>query len=225
MRTVAIALALGAAITAGAMMVGNPWSEVNSAEAAVSAIERTSESVEAAQSSTDNVGRVLTANTGEQPATDSTEPEYKVQIDELYGRWEPAYERAMSDLDDFEESFAEAVAKVDGYLDEQRALTDSINDPILRMEQERYDRIEREAVQRWVANGGALSAEVANIKRELEDRHAILTKLSLRGEFLAENSALYQVPESAMQLHASLGSFKIESDRLATQLQQDIFSK
>ena len=249
-RMVALALALGVAIVAGAMIAGfQPWNTVSTAEAAASAISHTSDSLTAAQSSTNEVGNVLTANAGDEPdgwaskivnviqgesseppassdsAETTAEPEYKVQIDALYERWEPAYEQAMSDLENFDESFAQAIERVGEYLVEQRELTESISDSILRAEQDRHDRIEREAVQRWIENGAALSLEVANVKRELEDVHAILTKLSLRGAFLAENSALYQIPESALQLHSSLGSFKAESDELAAQLQETIFSQ
>lgn len=175
-----------------------------------------------AQSPGEPVNRV----TGEEGESGSMpQSSYQTDLNHLYDRWTPTYRQAMYDLVKFEERFSSAIALTGAYLEEQRALTETIGDPALRAEQEKFDHDEREAVSRWVSNGGALLSEMLRIRSGLEDMNVIITKQQLRVEFLSENAALYQIPESARQLHNSLDSFKDESDSLARRLQTEVFSK
>ena len=167
---------------------------------------------------------VAYAQSPEQPESVS-QSTYQTDFDALYERWTPAYQQAIYDLVKFEERFYVAVSLTDAYLGEQSALTATIRDPELRADQDRFDREEREAVKRWVANGDALLSQMAIIRTDLEDMNIVITKQQLRVEFLSENAALYQIPESARQLHDSLGSFKTESDSLAQRLQAEAFSR
>ena len=150
---------------------------------------------------------------------------YQTDLKDLYERWAPAYQQAIYDLVKFEDRFQVAVSLTGAYLEEQSALTATIRNPGRRSEQEMFDREESDAVRRWVSNGDALMREMAMIKTDLEDMNVIITKQQLRVEFLSENAALYQIPESARQLHNSLDSFKDESDSLARRLQAEVFSK
>ena len=156
------------------------------------------------------------------PASQSS---YQTDLNDLYERWSPAYQQAIYDLVKFEERFQAAVSLTGAYLEEQSELTATINDPGARTEQEKYDRDERDAVSRWVSNGGAIMSEMAMIKSDLEDMNVIITKQQLRVGFLSENAALYQIPESARQLHNLLDSFRNESDSLASRLQVEVFSR
>ena len=150
---------------------------------------------------------------------------YQTDLDDLYERWAPAYQQAMYDLVKFEERFHIATSLTDAYLGEQSALTQTIRDPALRADQETFDREERDAVKRWVSNGQTLLSAMASIKSDLEDMNVVITKQQLRVEFLTENAALYQIPESARQLHNALDSFRNESDSLARRLQSEVFSQ
>ena len=53
----------------------------------------------------------------------------------------------------------------------------------------------------------------------------VITKQQLRVNFLSDNAALYEIPDSARQLHNSLDLFRHESDSLARRLESEVFSR
>ena len=158
-------------------------------------------------------------------ATEATQTWYVARIDELRRRWTPRYEAAIRDIDTFESRFNTAASRLTEYFDQQSSLTDSIANPSLRSELETRDQQERDAYGRWLRDGELMVLQAIKIREELTDMDTVLRKQQLTASMLSEFSQLNSIPASAQSLHASLGSFRSQSDQLARDLSERVFTE
>ena len=158
-------------------------------------------------------------------STEATQAWYVTRIDELTRRWTPRYEAAIRDIDTFESRFNTAASRLTEYFDQQSDLTDSIANPSLRSELVIRDQQERNAYGRWLRDGELMVLQALKIREELTDMDTVLRKQQLTASMLSEFSQISSIPASAQSLHASLGSFRSQSDQLASDLSDRVFTE
>ena len=164
----------------------------------------------------------LSSKEARPPLEDSTW--YVVRIEDISGRWGPAYSAAKADIERFEHRFRTAEDRLGEYFDEQRELTVSVNDPALRSELRRRDSEERSAYARWTEEGRKLLDRALAIERELDDMDVVIRKQELTVSMLSEYSRASSIPSSAQSLHRALGEFRLQSDELASDLSTRVFN-
>ena len=149
---------------------------------------------------------------------------YVVRIEDISGRWEPAYSAAKADIERFEHRFRTAEDRLSEYFDEQRELTVSVSDSALRSELRRRDSEEQRAYTRWTEEGRKLLNRALAIERELDDMDVVIRKQQLTVSMLSEYSSASSIPSSAQSLHRALGEFHLQSDELASDLSTRVFN-
>ena len=149
---------------------------------------------------------------------------YVVRIEDISGRWEPAYSAAKADIERFEHRFRTAEDRLSEYFDEQRELTGSVSDSALRAELRLRDSEERQAYTRWTEEGRKLLNRALAIERELDDMDVVIRKQQLTVSMLSEYSSASSIPSSAQSLHRALGEFRLQSDELASDLSTRVFN-
>ena len=149
---------------------------------------------------------------------------YVVRIEDITGRWRPAYSAAKADIERFEHRFRTAEDRLSEYFDEQRELTGSVSDPALRAELRLRDSEERRAYTRWTEEGRKLLNRALAIERELDDMDVVIRKQQLTVSMLSEYSRASSIPSSAQSLHGALGEFRLQSDELASDLSTRVFN-
>ena len=149
---------------------------------------------------------------------------YVVRIEELSGRWNPAYTAARADIERFEHRFRTAEDRLIEYFDEQTDLTVSVNDPALRAELQERDLEEREAYARWTEEGRKLLGTALTIGRELDDMDVVIRKQQLTVSMLSQYTRASSIPSSAQDLHRALDEFRLQSDELASDLSTNVFN-
>lgn len=149
---------------------------------------------------------------------------YVVRIEDVSGRWEPAYSAAKADIETFKHRFRTAEDRLSEYFDEQRELTGSVSDSALRTELSRRDSEERRAYTRWTEEGRKLLNRALAIERELDDMDIVIRKQQLTVSMLSEYSRASSIPSSAQSLHRALGEFRLQSDELASDLSTRVFN-
>ena len=149
---------------------------------------------------------------------------YVVRIEDISGRWEPAYSAAKADIERFEHRFRTAEDRLSEYFDEQRELTASVSDSALRAELRLRDSEERRAYTRWTEDGRKLLNRALAIERELDDMNVVIRKQQLTVSMLSEYSRASSIPSSAQSLHRALGEFRLQSDELASHLSTRVFN-
>lgn len=149
---------------------------------------------------------------------------YVVRIEDISGRWEPAYSAAKSDIKRFKHRFETAEDRLSEYFDEQRELTGSVSDSALRAELRLRDSEERRAYARWTEEGRKLLNRALAIERELDDMDVVIRKQQLTVSMLSEYSKASSIPSSAQSLHRALGEFRLQSDELASDLSTRVFN-
>ena len=149
---------------------------------------------------------------------------YVVRIEDISGRWEPAYSAAKADIERFEHRFRTAEDRLSEYFDEQRELTGSVSDSALRAELRLRDSEERSAYTRWTEEGRKLLNRALAIERELDDMDVVIRKQQLTVSMLSEYSSASSIPSSAQSLHRALGEFRLQSDELASDLSTRVFN-
>ena len=149
---------------------------------------------------------------------------YVVRIEDISGRWEPAYSAAKADIKRFKHRFRTAEDRLSEYFDEQRELTGSVSDSALRAELRLRDSEERRAYTRWTEEGRKLLSRALAIERELDDMDVVIRKQQLTVSMLSEYSRASSIPRSAQSLHRALGEFRLQSDELASDLSTRVFN-
>ena len=149
---------------------------------------------------------------------------YVVRIEDISGRWGPAYSAAKADIERFKHRFRTAEDRLSEYFDDQRELTDSVSDSTLRSELSRRDSEERRAYTRWTDEGRKLLDRALAIERELDDMDVVIRKQQLTVSMLSEYSRASSIPSSAQSLHTALDEFRLQSDELASDLSTRVFN-
>ena len=161
---------------------------------------------------------------GESPPHLEDSAWYVVRIENISGRWEPAYSAAKADIERFKHRFRTAEDRLSEYFDEQRDLTGSVSDSALRAELSRRDWEERRAYTRWTEEGRKLLNRALAIERELDDMDVVIRKQQLTVSMLSEYSRASSIPSSAQSLHRVLDEFRLQSDELASDLSPRVFN-
>ena len=156
--------------------------------------------------------------------TPATAAWYTKRAQLLMERWGPRYDAAVRDITAFEHRFKTAESRLQEYFDEQTALTESVNDPVLREQLGRRDMVERETYALWTAEGWTLLAQAQAMRRDLDDMNAVILKQELTVSMLNEYSMMSSIPTSVASLHESLSGFREQSDQLAHDLNEQIFN-
>ncbi len=149
---------------------------------------------------------------------------YERRIEDLASRWEPRYSAAIDDIAKFEHRFNTTQDRLEEYFTRQSELTESINEPDLRAELRTRDIEEQQAYGRWMRQAHTILAEALRMREDLDDMDAVIRKQQLTGAMLAEFRALAAIPNSVSSLHASLRTFRQQSDELARDLSSQVFS-
>ena len=158
------------------------------------------------------------------PVTVRPEAWYVSRVQNLVDRWGPRYAAAKADIDRFEHRFRTSEDRLMEYFNEQGALTESINNPILRAELQRRDDEERAAYARWTEEGWQLLARALEMRRALDDMDIVIRKQQLTVNMLSEYTRASTIPASAASLYASLDDFRRQSDELAADLSTHVFN-
>ena len=158
-------------------------------------------------------------------ATERTQAWYATRIEELSRRWSPRYEAAILDIDTFEHRFRTASSRLEEYFDQQSTLTDSISNRVLRAELQTRDQEEREAYGRWLVEGERMVSQAIQMRNDLTDMDTVIRKQQLTVSMLNQFSQVNSIPTSARSLHASLDTFRLQSNQLARDLSREVFSE
>ena len=222
------------------------WQNVSAQRGARAAegIRMTSEQADDVSRTTGAVGTLIAAAAAPSSSTSSSSPSpsiggfsseeaqpqledsawYVVRIEDISGRWEPAYSAAKADIERFEHRFRTAEDRLSEYFDEQRELTGGVSDSALRAELRRRDSEERRTYTRWTEEGRKLLNRALAIERELDDMDVAIRKQQLTVSMLSEYSRASSIPSSAQSLHRALGEFRLQSDELASDLSTRVFN-
>ena len=163
---------------------------------------------------------------GSQDTQEIADPEawYVRRIETLVDRWEPGYSAAKADIERFEHRFRTTQDRLREYFVEQGELTESVHDSSLRARLKRRDSEEREAYDRWTAEGSELLTRALAMGRELDDMDVVIRKQQLTVTMLSQYTTGSSIPSSAESLHASLSEFRVQSDQLASDLSTHVFN-
>ena len=163
---------------------------------------------------------------GSQDTRETVDPDawYVRRIETLVDRWEPGYSAAKADIGRFEHRFSTTQDRLREYFVEQGELTESVHDSSLRARLKRRDSEEREAYDRWTAEGSELLTRALAMGRELDDMDVVIRKQQLTVTMLSQYTTGSSIPSSAENLHASLSEFRVQSDQLASDLSTHVFN-
>ena len=167
----------------------------------------------------------LTPTARDGPASVETETWYVRRVENLVNRWGPRYAAAIDDIIKFEHRFETTEDRLEEYFREQSRLTESVNDLNLRAELLSRDLEEREAYARWMEEGRDLLTRARAMRVGLDDMDAVIRKQQLTVNMLNEYGRANTIPNSVKSLHVSLADFRRQSDELAEDLSEQIFSQ
>ena len=220
------------------LVVGERNVEADRAVRAAEGIELTSQQAGDMTQTADAVGALIedtvaevspsATSAGSTPAVGvelaKSEEWYVRRADELSSRWGPRYEAATRDIDKFEHRFVTTKDRLQEYFRKQSEITESVSSPDLKAVLRSRDAEEQAAYARWIKEGQRLLDQARNMRISLDDMDAVIRKQQLTVNMLTEYSHVSTIPGSAKSLYASLGEFRRQSDELANDLSNQVFS-
>ena len=182
-----------------------------------------SDSVQLAENQAGSMGQALNnvsvfaslrAPTDGQPQTGGSGIAGVTNIDTLLALWEPRYNNAKASYPRLESAIAVAKGSAADYFAAQRAITERINDPGVKLRAQQDDGRDWNLYRQWEERADAVLAEAHAIDLRLDDMDAGLRKLELRADFAFDTSSFSEVPAAIADLDQELADFQVASERI-----------